>query len=106
MLYSLLFRVGKPSYCVQILNRVNATRPLSTLYLHNADLIRLNEPARAQWACGHHHSVLAQLRNVHIGAECRNKAQDEQREKEISVSTSQPSSGLSAAQKGTKIPPY
>lgn len=103
MLYSLLFRVGKP-YCVQILNRVNATRPLSTLYLHNADLIRLNEPARAHWACGHHHSVLSQLRNVHTGAECRNKAQDEQRE--ISVSTSQPSSGLSAAQKGTKIPPY
>lgn len=103
MLYSLLFRFGKPSYCVQILNRVNATCPLSGLHLHNADLIRLNKPPRAQWACGHHHSVLTQMRNVHIGADCKNKAQDQQREKEISVSTS---SGLSAAQKGTKIQAY
>ncbi|KAG7317711.1 hypothetical protein KOW79_018746 [Hemibagrus wyckioides] len=39
------------------------------------------------------------MRNVHTGADCRNKAQDQHREKEMSVSTSLPSSGLSAAQK-------
>ncbi|KAF4075821.1 hypothetical protein AMELA_G00223240 [Ameiurus melas] len=99
MLYSLLFRLGKPSYCVRILNRVNATYPLSALHLQNPDLIRLNKSPRAQWACVLHHNVLTQMRNVHIRAECRNKAQDQHRKKEMSVSTSQPASGISAAQK-------
>lgn len=103
MLYSLLNRFGKPSYCVQILNRVNTSCPLSALiHLRNPDLIRFNESLRAQWASVHHHNVLTQIRSVHIGAECRNKAQDQHREKEMSVSTSQLSSGLSSAQKGTK----
>ncbi|KAK3515888.1 hypothetical protein QTP70_034729 [Hemibagrus guttatus] len=99
MLYSLLFRFGKPSYCVQMINRINATSPLSSLHLHNPDFIRLNKSIRASLACVHQHSVLLQMRNVHTGADCRNKAQDQHREKEMSVSTSQPSSGLSAAQK-------
>ncbi|KAM9436632.1 mitochondrial import inner membrane translocase subunit Tim21 [Clarias gariepinus] len=97
MLYSLLSRFGKPSYCVQILNRVNATCPPSVWHLHNPAVIRLNKCP--QWTCVQFNSVLTQVRNVHTGAECRNKAQAQQREKETSVSTSQPSSSLSAAQK-------
>ncbi|MCI4391470.1 hypothetical protein PGIGA_G00134770 [Pangasianodon gigas] len=99
MLYSLLFRFGKPSYCAQILNRVNAPCPLSALHLHSPGLTRVKKCARAQGACVQYYRVISQVRNVHTGAECRNKAQDQHREKELSASTSQPSSGISAAQK-------
>ncbi|XP_027032946.1 mitochondrial import inner membrane translocase subunit Tim21-like [Tachysurus fulvidraco] len=98
MLYSLMFRLGKPSYCVQMLSRVTSTCSLSALHLHNTDLISLNKSPRSQWACEHQH-VLLQMRNVHTAAESRNKAQSQHREKEMSVSSTKPPPGLSAAQK-------
>lgn len=101
MFYSLLYRFGKPLSCVPRLTRVTCC-PLSTLHLYNSDLIHLNPSPRAQGACCVlHHGVLPQSRNVHIGAECTNKAQP--KNKEMSdISRSRPSPGLSAAQKGTR----
>lgn len=88
MLHSLLFRFGKAPYCVNILKRVNGGCSLSALCLHN---------------CGVKNSFRTQIRNVSVGVGNRNKrSQDENRGKDMSVSSSPPSSGLSAAQKVTR----
>lgn len=97
MLYSLLYRFGKPFYSTRILSHVNSTCSLSALYLHNPNLIQLNKSPGAQWAYVHYYNVLTQVRKVHTGAECRNQAHGE---RDKSVSTTQPSSDISAAQKG------
>lgn len=100
MLYSLLYRFGKPFYCTRILSRVNGTCPPSALYLPNSDLIKLNKSPGAQWVCVHYYNALTQVRKVHTGAESRNKAHGE---REKSVSSTQTPSGISATQKGICI---
>ncbi|XP_062841825.1 mitochondrial import inner membrane translocase subunit Tim21-like [Trichomycterus rosablanca] len=96
MVYSFLYRLAKPSHCVQhVLNRLYVTLPVQTsaLHLHSPVLIRIN---KSTFAFLHHHGALSQTRHLHVGFQCKNK---DPPEKQVSTTGNTPSSGLSAAQK-------
>lgn len=106
MVYSLLFKTGRASLCVQhILKRVTVPPPsqVLTLYEKNPVLIqiKLTKSPFTQWTCLRH-CVGVQTRDFHAGVQCRNVNDPEGKGRgraQVSVHKSQRSSGVSAAQK-------
>ncbi|KAL7835553.1 hypothetical protein SRHO_G00279000 [Serrasalmus rhombeus] len=104
MAYSLIFRTGRNSHCVQqILKRVNVTSSpqVSPLQVNNPILIqlKLTKSPFAQWTCMPRWFAV-QTRDFHAGAQSRNTKDHEGKDRtQVSVQKSQTSSGLSASQK-------